>query len=108
MAYANYSTLSSLSPDKLVPPKLDSKIVLTAQTLFGQARLNFYGPQWIVRRIEVYNPRTYRSSDPLYKFCGKLVLIISPLIDLPQIRNIGFPQDEDFSWVYLHDFKRTL
>ncbi len=102
------STLSSLSPNKLIPPKSDSKIVLTAQTLFGQSRLDFYGQQWIVRRIEVYNPRTFRLSDPLYKFCGKLTLIISPLIDLPQNRRMGFPQDEDFSWVYLQDTVRAL
>jgi len=100
--------LSLLRPHKLIPPNPDAKIILTALTYFGQSRLEFYGPHWIVRQTEVYDPLYYRSSDPLYKFCGKLTLIISPLLDLPQHRRLGFPQDEDFSWDFLQNSVRAL
>ncbi len=101
-------SLSLLRPAELIPPESDSKIILTALTNFGQSRLDFYGSVWIVQSFEVYAPSYYHLNDPYYKFCGKLTLVISPLLDLPQQRRLGFPTDPDFTWNYQQDSVREL
>ena len=100
-------SLSRLTPEQLIP-KIGHKIVLIAHTYFGQGRIDQYGSCWIIRKCEVYDPIRYCSPDPYQHLQGLLTLSISPLIDLPQNRRIGFPLDSDFSWLYLQDTVRKL
>ncbi len=100
-------SLSRLTPEQLIP-KIGHKIVLTALTHFGQLRLNEFGNVWIIKKLSVYDPPRYTSSDPEHKFQGLLTLSITPRIELIRTFRIGFPLDSDFSWMYLQDTVRNL
>ncbi len=100
-------SLIQMRPEQLVPI-VGRKIVLYAETYFGQLRLEQYGSLWIIKNFSVYDPLRYLSSDPYLKLQGLLTISISPLIDLPQTRRIGFPTDSNFSWSYFQTTVRNL
>ena len=82
-------------------PTVEALITLRAITEFGQLRLDFYGPTWIIRSFSVYDPKLRLKGDPYKYLWGLPVLILSPQIDKPQLRKIGFPIDRDFYWNYV-------
>ena len=92
----------------LESPRINEKIVLFPISNFGQERIEQYGSIWVIHSLTIYDPPTYRASDPYFSFCGKPTLIIFPIIDPPQRRHIGFPQDSDFSWKYYQSTLRSL
>lgn len=100
--------MAILASSKVLTPQIGAKIFLFAQSLSAQLRLNQYGSTWIIRRFGVYDPVRYLFSDPYKHLQGLITLSISPVIDLPQSRRIGFPHDSDFSWEYLQDTMRAL
>lgn len=90
-----------MQPHLLRLPKVDELINLQAITDLAQQRLCQYGSVWIIRSISVYIPLRQISSDPYKYLWGSLSICISPQIEKPQFRYIGFPNDKDFSWNYI-------
>ena len=94
-------SLPRLQPHLLQSPTIGAKITLEPISDFACLRIIQYGSIWIIRSFSVYDPFRIYSSDPYNHLIGLLTLSVSPIIDLPQLRKIGFPIDRDFSWNYL-------